>query len=151
MYDILRQNSSRVKNREISPLPFIYGPREDDTDTNNPPRRENFHRYGMVGTDWKFSRSIRFQRWGETMANFSKVQDFANRTIHEYTGWVQAITLITLNFLRALFPHNANKLLRMKVASRNIIPLSMNRVFKRVFKVSRFFYPSSLNGIYFQL
>lgn len=64
MYDILRQNSSRVKNREISPLPFIYGPREDDTDTNNPPRRENFHRYGMVGTDWKFSRSFRFREVG---------------------------------------------------------------------------------------
>lgn len=103
---------------------------------------------GRIGN---FPDPFDFERWGETMANFSKVQDFADRTIHEYTGWVQAITLITLNFLRALFPHNANKLLRMKVASRNIIPLSMNRVFKRVFKVSRFFYPSSLNGIYFQL
>lgn len=50
---------------------------------------------GMAGTDWKFFRTLSISGGGgggkETtrravsMANFSRVQDLTDRTIHEYT------------------------------------------------------------------
>ena len=82
-------------------------------------RRENFYLYmARIGNlsdpfDFRRRKGRKGEREGRdtrfrTMANFWKVHDFADRTIHEYTGWVQAITLITLNPLPALFSHGRN-------------------------------------------